>query len=262
MSLGLGMGMGLELNQTQELRHEQRLVLKQLMRLSLELRHDSPEYTQALRGVEGIKTADAILKRNNLRGVLIGGLSEVVWNPRRRKKDFDFHKDVDVAVLGDPNDIHHIERLEGGIDWWLPQRERLSIRSDYSSAVINKDFWENAFGVRLSFGIVANDVGGMKSGLHIPHQSFVIDMRVAEAMVNIDESVMIDTDVEDAFREKLEKGIKDEMSSVMKRDLGDCPIDKWGNYLRVERFSREEDIAIKNSNFITVNNSEPESQKG
>jgi len=115
---------------------------------------------------------------------------------------------------------------------------------------IDKVFWENAFGVRLSFGIIANNVQAMESGLHIPHWDFVVNMRMAEALAQIDENVGIDDEVEEIFREKLEKRIKDTISTKIAKELSACSVDTYGHYLRVKGFSREEDIAVKNSHFV------------
>ena len=85
--------------------------LKQLLRLEQQLKH--PEYPNMVKGLKGMQTAHDILQGREASGILIGGLSEAVWNQRRKEEKLYQHKDVDVLVLDDVS----VENFEGGIDW-------------------------------------------------------------------------------------------------------------------------------------------------
>src|SRR3989344_2154018 len=93
----MGMCQRLYQQQRQVLSQSQKFALKQLLELRLELRH--PDLPSVIRGLEGIRVAHQILQKRDSIGILIGGLSEAVWNQRRKPEDLEKHKDVDVAVL-------------------------------------------------------------------------------------------------------------------------------------------------------------------
>ena len=96
MQLGLGLGLRQTLEQKIYLNVQQKLALKQL--LLLELKH--PEYPDVVKGLEGMKIADKVLKEKEVAGVLIGGLAEAVWNQRRKVEDLYQHKDVLLFFFG------------------------------------------------------------------------------------------------------------------------------------------------------------------
>ena len=73
----------------------QKLQLKQLLNATL-FHADLPN---SVKGLEGMKIADKILKERNARGVLIGGLAGAIWNKETTLGELDAHKDVDVYVL-------------------------------------------------------------------------------------------------------------------------------------------------------------------
>jgi len=114
----MGFGLGLSLSQRctlgHRLKHSQKLGLK----LLLEQKLNHPEYPNMQKGLQGMQIADKILKERNARGVLIGGLSEAIWNQKRKLDELIAHKDVDVAVLDNHFELN--KPFENGIDWWLP----------------------------------------------------------------------------------------------------------------------------------------------
>lgn len=193
----------MELRQTLEqriyLNVQQKLALKQLLLLKLELKH--PEYPDVVRGLEGMKVADKVLKEKEVAGVLIGGLAEAVWNQRRKIEDLYRHKDVDVMVLGETS----FDKFEGGVDWWLPQKARISTIGNYTEGERKEQWYENGNGVILSFG--AKRVQDLEPGLYIPDNEWVIDMREYEASAHIDYG-SVDTEFDDQVFEKFRKHIK------------------------------------------------------
>ncbi len=218
MGFESGLGFGLRHELRPQLRLEQKQALKHLLELRLTLRHEG-FFKDAVQGIEGMRVADGILTDQGLRGLLIGGLAEAVWNPRHTQKDFDTHKDVDVLVAESP-DVGKINRLQGGVDWWLPQEEYMKIyhRGVDSTEEGVRCFWENAYGVRLAFGVHNDYFNDFAPGLYLPDPSFVIGMRKAEVFAKIStEKVSIDYDVEEAFTEKLEKSIKYDRAPVVKK---------------------------------------------
>jgi len=91
-----------------------RLELRQTLRL-VALSADAPP--EAARGAAGLATADEILKRLGVPGLLIGGIARKSWTAKTKSSVFS-SKDVDVMVLSfDP--WKHPERFEGGVDWWM-----------------------------------------------------------------------------------------------------------------------------------------------
>ncbi len=125
--------LGMNLGHYQRLEQEQmfypsvaqKLGLKQLLLLESKLKH--PGYIPSpVKGLEGMQTAHQILQEREAAGVLIGGLAEAVWNQRRKEEDLYKHKDVDVLVLDDID----INKFYGGVDWWLPEQGKITIKSD------------------------------------------------------------------------------------------------------------------------------------
>ncbi len=195
MELSIGFGHYHRLEQRQYLSQAQKLGLKQLFLLEQKLKH--PEYPSAVKGLEGMQTAHQILQEKKASGVLIGGLSEAVWNQRRKKEDLYKHKDVDVLVLDEVD----VGKFEGGIDWWLSERGKITLRSDYGSFEnVDKQWYANGNGVILSFGAIKYNP--LQPGLYIPDSEWIISMRVSEAVANIDRRVDLefDSDVFEKFR--------------------------------------------------------------
>lgn len=202
--LGMRLGHYQRLEQRHYLSHAQKLGLKQLLKLELKLKH--PEYPNAVRGLEGMQTAHQILQEREASGVLIGGLSEAVWNQRRKEGDLYNHKDVDVMVLDDVD----VGKFEGGVDWWLPEQGKITLKSDYGRVEgVDKQWYANGNGAVLSFG--AKKQNQLAPGLYIPDSEWVIDMREAEAEANIDYGrvdVEFDGDVFEKFRAHIGKRVK------------------------------------------------------
>ena len=202
--IGMSLGHYQRLEQRPYLSHAQKLGLNQLLLLEQKLKH--PEYPNAVKGLEGMQTAHKILQEREASGVLIGGLSEAVWNQRRKEEDLYKHKDVDVLVLDDVE----LEKFGGGVDWWLPKRGKITLKSSYgSSKGVDKQWYVNGNGVVLSFGAQKHDQ--LPPGLYIPDSEWVIDMKEAEAEANIDYGrvdVEFDDKVFEKFRAHIGKRVK------------------------------------------------------
>ena len=186
-------------------KQELRLKLKQLIRLKQELKLEEPP--NPIRGLAGMQKAHNILQKKKARGVLIGGLSESVWSLRRKEHHLEEHKDVDVLVLDDVS----IEWFEGGIDWWLPRRKRLTIKSEFIGEIegVEKQFYTNGHGAILHFGVQLKR--SLPPGLYIPDSEWVVAMRLAEVTAMIDYgrvAVEFDEDVSEKFREHIRKRVK------------------------------------------------------
>lgn len=235
----MGMEMGFHQSQSQELNQSQKLSLEQLLQMSQEMRHESFEFAE--RGIEGLKIADTFLKEKDLRGILIGGLAEEVWNPRHTKKDFEQHKDVDVLIPELPEGVE-IGNFEKGIDWWLPKDMRLSVHYESGTTETTVRVWENAFGTRLAFGVDEPFAHTWPAGLHIPSSDFVIQMRKSETMARLDSRIAVDENIEGAFVEKLEKRIKTEIAPVIEREL-----DYSDKVIVLRSFDRETVLAINSA---------------
>ena len=130
LKMRMSLGHYHRLEQRHYLSHAQKLGLKQLLLLEQKLKH--PEYPNAARGLCGMQIAHQILQEREAPGVLIGGLSEAVWSQRRKEEDLYKHKDVDVMVLDDVD----IGKFEGGVDWWLPERGKITLKSSYGSGSV------------------------------------------------------------------------------------------------------------------------------
>lgn len=191
----------------QGLNLNKKIALRELDSLRQKLRH--PEYPNMAKGFDGMGVADRVLREHNACGVLIGGLSEAVWNKRRTKEELAKHKDVDVLVLEEDSDIG---KFEGGIDWWLPREGKVREYSAFIPEEIDKKvrWYENAMNSRLSFGAesIMREFFPLTSGLYIPGSEWVVDMRESEAMAYIDSSIEMDYGVIDALRNRLRKTIK------------------------------------------------------
>ena len=210
--LEMGFGQYHRLEQRHYLRLVQKLALKQLLLLELKLKH--PEYPNAAKGLEGMQTAHEILQEKEASGVLIGGLSEAVWNKRRKEEDLYKHKDVDVMVLDDID----VDKFEGGVDWWLPEQGKITIKSDNGISIrgFDKQWYANGNGAVLSFG--AKKQNQLAPGLYIPDSEWVISMREAEAEANIDYDrvdVEFDEDVFEKFRSHIAKRVKTRLAKFV-----------------------------------------------
>lgn len=205
MKMGMRLETGLSLKQEVRLAAQQRLKLKQLLELRLELR--SPEPQEAKKGLEGIGIANQLLEARGLRGILIGSLAEDIW----KTSNIDSlarHKDVDVAVLSEPGKSVKISRFEKGIDWWLPETGRLKVRDGGTVIEGELQWWENGNGVVIGVGLelAAEELAALPVGLSIPTPRWMINMRVAEILARQDQEIVsIEEEVIDALRKKLEK---------------------------------------------------------
>jgi hypothetical protein len=176
--------------------------------LSQKLNH--PDYPHMVKGLPGMQVAHDTLKRRNAVGVLVGGLSEAAWNLRRTPEELFAHKDVDVLVI-DPN-FGLEEAFEGGIDWWLPRRERITFRGDGTTGDVTQTWYENGSGVTLNFGLNANELH--EPGLYIMNPDQVVRMRMAEAEASV--AFHPDDEVWERFRSIVERRMGKILTSCVK----------------------------------------------
>lgn len=204
-----------------KLNTEQRMGLKHLISLGQTLR-DKPKHPSPRTGLDGMQTAHQILQERQAVGVLIGGLSEAVWNKRRTMGDLDRHKDVDVAVLD--SSFHLTEKFEKGIDWWLPRTGKVAIKDDRSTIYQQQRWLENGNGVALSFDIDNEHSSYLRPGLYLPTPEWIMNMREYEVSANIDYDRihgMIDDDVLDKLRAHIHKRVKICLAKSVKEVFSD-----------------------------------------
>lgn len=201
----VGLSLSINLNIKPTLSQDQKLLLKEALKLVQKLKH--PEYENTIKGFEGMMIADKMLKSKDSSGVLIGGLAQSLWNQQRQIGDLYKHKDVDVLVL---NNNHGLEnKFEGGIDWWLPQKDILTIKREFGNIYnYQTNWWENGNGIVLSFDIIKNY--DLEPGLYIPGQELIIDMRLTEALANVNPKFMVENtyEVEEKMKKKIGQNIK------------------------------------------------------
>ncbi len=213
----VGISLSLGCYQSTKLTQSQKLGLRQLLLLEQKLKH--PEFPDAVKGLAGMQIAHQMLQERESTGVLIGGLAEAVWNQQRKEEDLYKHKDVDVMVL---DDHFEITEFEGGVDWWLPQKGKITLQSAYVSAEgVEKKWYKNCNGVILSFGAEKRRPNQLPPGLYIPDSEWVLDMRQAEAEANIDGNVEIDDEVFEKFRSNLQKRIKTRLPHFIREHFKD-----------------------------------------
>lgn len=226
MTMGQSMGHYLAPQQRQRLDHALSLQLKQLLTLQQTLRE--PEQPYACKGLEGMLIAHKILNERNATGLLIGGLAQAVWNQRCKPDDLKTkHKDVDVMVLpyknssNELNDDIPINRFEGGVDWWLPTESPITVyTSDISHTEKNQRYWKNGNNVLLSFGIMQKYP--LAPGLYIPDRDWIISMRVAEILAQVDDrNIQIEDEAIDAYEDKMDQQIKTRVPSFIRRKFPD-----------------------------------------
>lgn len=213
MGLGLRLGCVMEQRQMITLKQvhqlalglEQKLALKCVLELRQELH--TPEPPEAIRGVEGMLAAHELLQKRESVGLLVGGLSEEVWNYQTTEAAMAAHKDVDVLVITPFFELH--KKFEQGIDWWLPISERITIKRTDGTSELEKKWWQNGYGVALNYGV--NIHTSLKPGLYFPSPDFVLDMRFAEMESYRDDARIAseeDGEQSSLLRERLAKKLK------------------------------------------------------
>lgn len=209
----MGPGMSLNLGPRFEQRQMARISLeqKQVLALLLQLKLVAPAPPEAITGIEGINLAHEELLKNNLTGILIGGVAEAVWNKDRTPQELSEHKDVDVLVLPERKG-ETIEGLDNKIDWWLPMTERLRVERDNSYTEITLSFWQNMNKAILSFGI--GDYYNLPKGLLVPNPEWIAEMRFKEAEASTKEE--LDVEIEEAFLKKIRKRMKNRLMLLIK----------------------------------------------
>ncbi len=220
----VGLGLKIELNQaiTQAQEHKIKQQLKQLEKVSLSLRHEP--FPGSVKGLEGIEIADKILKEKGAVGLLIGGLSEAIWNPRNTRNALNAlsekHKDVDVLIPYISPGLE-IDDFEGGVDWWLPRELKIKIKYESATVEENVLFWENCLKVRLAFTVLVRTKEPLLSGLYIPEPDFIRSMREAEVFARVDtKNVEVEESTRELFGEKLRKRIKNaNIKAIEKKGL-------------------------------------------
>jgi len=221
MTMGMGFRMGHHHSHRHSYRitHAHKLQLKQLLTLRQTLIELEPEYPYACKGLEGMLIAHTLLQETQAVGLLIGGLAEAVWNQRCKVDDLkDKHKDVDVMVLPptDPNQELHISRFAGGVDWWLPNEERITIySSDISQREVNQQYWKNGNNGILAFGITQQY--DLAPGLYIPARDWIVSMRTAEILALVDsQRIEIEQEAFDSYTKKIESQLKTRVPSFIR----------------------------------------------
>lgn len=120
-----------------------------------------------MKGVSSLSYIDRILKHRNISGVLIGGLSELLWtNPKQGIKN----KDVDIFLLGGPTETTP-GQWESGVDWWLQS---------------SKDFApSNGTHICLCWRFLVRDNQVLEPGLYLPSREIIEEYRECESGVFI-----------------------------------------------------------------------------
>jgi len=91
------------------------------LRLEQRLELQAPIPQDAVRGIEGMKVADRVLKKYKVAGMLVGGLAKEAWHGATDPSRFSKHKDVDVLVLA-RGCGKHPKQGEAGVDWWISHK--------------------------------------------------------------------------------------------------------------------------------------------
>lgn len=118
---------------------------------------------EPIKGISGLLYVDEVLKKRNLSGVLIGGLSELLWT--KPSRDFK-NKDVDVFILGTPNE-NTPGQWEFGVDWWLQSSKNLAP--------------SNGTHVCLRWNLLLKNGLFLKPGLYIPSKEIIEEYRQCES---------------------------------------------------------------------------------
>ena len=237
-------GMGQRIENTQRLGIKQKRILEQLLQFSQHLRHEP--LPEAVKGLDGLRIADFILKEKKVYGLLIGGLSETVWNPKSKEGDLAAHKDIDILVPELPEDTT-IGQFEGGVDWWLPKEARFIIKTELGNTHADVKFFINGFGIKLSFSVSTFGSGNLDPGLYIPDYSFVLEMRVAEAIAQLDPRIApVDFTIEEALIKKLTKRIKSKQAPSVAGEFGDRTTNLFG----IRSFDHDTVVAVNSDSFL------------
>ncbi|MBU1203504.1 MAG: hypothetical protein KKG60_00350 [Nanoarchaeota archaeon] len=197
--------------------------LEYLLLLNKRLKHRV--FPGALRGWEGLQSAHKVLVDRNSSGVLIGGLSEKLWNPEVNKEDLYNSKDVDVLVLDKSFELS--KKFEFGIDWWTPKSERITFRLGGGKVEYIKCEWlENGHGIPLSFGV--DKKHPLDPGLYIPNREWIVRMREYESDAHIDYGrveVNFDGDTFEKFRDLVRGRMKDNLPDFIYQEFqGHIPL--------------------------------------
>lgn len=214
--MGMDLSMGMELRQDQSARMELGMNITQTLKM-MQLMRDR-EFPNATKGIEGLRVSNEILKRRQSIGVLVGGLSELVWNRNRTEEELAERKDVDVMVLNPSFEPEG--EFEGGIDWWKVRKETVEIVTDITRFEKEQEWWENGNGVALNFVPRVSEgtpypYENMAPGLYIPDCDAVIQMRLEEASTTVDDErvqLSIGTD-------EMIDGLKNRLRKIVKRTL-------------------------------------------
>jgi len=240
---------GIELQHGMYQRHylsnQAKIALKHLMSLEQKLREPGPPYSA--KGLVGLRESDELLRQRDAKGILIGGIAEAVWNLRRKPDQLSQHKDVDVMVLDEYFKL--TKDFEKGIDWWVPETGRITIRSDVTDYERDKTWWANGNGVVLGFGIEQRH--NLKPGLYIPSHEWIINMREYEVNANIDYkriNIEIDDEAFDDFRSKLKRKIRTKVPKFIRDIFTGRILDRHYE----PSYSRVEAIRLIEFDFETV----------
>lgn len=166
--------------------------------------------------------ADDILKKNNARGILVGGLATAVWNKKRTDEELTQHKDVDVYVL---DETFVPESFEGGVDWWTQNTQHIvSTNTSGIGYIQGYQTWgENGNGVVLTYAFQPNvyyeNYGNLsKPGLYILDSEYYINLKLEEAAAHTDIGAL-DNEIIESYKRKVGREVKKMIMPVIAKDF-------------------------------------------
>lgn len=158
---GLSTGMGFHPNRETAVNPEAKTTVE---------RWDDGPIPNPRKGVEGMRHADEILKKQGAIGLLVGGLVSEIWaKPEVTVEDLDQHKDVDVLILS-PKQFTPKKRWQGGIDWWAYDYSVDGITSPGEFALGDSAPHQK---VVFHYGVEVAELNKLQPGLYIPDAEFL-----------------------------------------------------------------------------------------
>lgn len=211
------MGPRLELRSEIRLSHEQRLELDRLLKFEQQLRR--PPSFEATLGLEGMSSADELLKEKGVVGLLIGGLSEEVWRSEKTRIKLTDHKDVDVLVTNLEFSLDEI--FQNGIDWWLPKEEtfsKIKTRNGTPLDNVHVRWIENGNGIALHYFPHFVNEDYLKPGLYIPDPDLVAKIKAEETLaVANGQGLEPDYSVAETLQKRIRRRMTVQLHSDVKR---------------------------------------------
>ncbi|MBR9676100.1 hypothetical protein GOV05_03770 [Candidatus Woesearchaeota archaeon] len=200
---------------------QDKAILEDMRTEPLRFKEWGMESEVAEKGLSGLISADSTLKRMNTSGVLIGRVSEKIWQEKSSDELLRTSKDVDVAVL-DKNFSSELDYSEG-IDWYFPNNIRVVHTMYERPKVTDINYWQNQDGVMLRFGLKkSSEQAELSPGLYIPSREWVTSMRYAEAYSIVDtDRVVVHDRVEEEYKKTKRQEMKEELPGFVSERFGD-----------------------------------------